>query len=1181
MICPNCQTQNVAGAKFCMGCGSPLASGCPNCGYVNLPGARFCSDCGNPLGNGSAARATVTPFQPPAIATPARVGPIDAAQRRLVSVMFADLVGFTPFAEERDSEQVRDTLTRYFDIARDIVQRYGGTIEKFIGDAVMAVWGAPTAQEDDAERAVRAAMELIGAVPSLGDGIQARAGVLTGEATVTLGATNQGMVAGDIVNTASRLQSVAPPGSVLVGEATHHAASAAIAFEPAGDQVLKGKQAPVPAWRAMRVVAERGGRNRSDSLEAPFVGRDEEMRLLKDLFHATGREKRLRVVSIIGPAGIGKSRLAREFSLYIDGLVEAVYWHSGRSPAYGQGITFWALGEMVRERAGLAELDDEETTRTKIAQSVAQWVTDANERDWITRALLTLLGIETDMAADQLFSAWRTFFERIAANGPVCLVFEDMHFADPGLLDFIDHLLEWSRGVPIYIVTLARPDLLERRPSWGAGKRNFFSMSLEPLPEADMRSLLAGLVPGLPDKAAATIVARADGIPLYAVETVRTLVADGRLVEKDGIYVPQGDLTTLAVPDTLTALIAARLDRLDEIDRRIVYDAAVLGQSFTEDALAALAAVPVTDLDVRLAGLVRRELLRHELDPRSPERGQYAFVQALIREVAYNTLSKKDRKKLHLAAARYFEAMGSDELAGALASHYLAAHANAGEDAESDALGGQARIALKAAAARATALGAYDQAVTFLEQALTVTADPAEQADLLGQAARASETAARYDHAVELSRRALELRRTLGDPSGIARATVDLADNLRARYDTTAAVQLLEPAIKELGDAIPSEVAAELKVSLARVLTRDSNEQRRVIELADSVLEGAERRDQSFVVARALLAKSSALVGLGRRREGMGLLQVVRDIATEHGLTGILIAATANLAGSVGEVDLSKSLELFAEAEALGRRTGHRNTLLNAIGNIGYTAFVAGEWDYGLAKLEAVLADDLELRDRIFISTNALSIRASRGEPIEAELAALRDSVVGDNETLLSFITDPTGNAALAAGDLGLAQSSFESVISFDSSTGPEFYYRAGRPALWAGNLEEARRLADAAEEAGGFGPLIAARRQTLRAGIAALEGRTADALALYRDALRNWRSVHAGWDEALTGIDMAMLLDPAEPEVAAAIKSTRETLARLGAKPYLARLDAAVARERDGELARPAGRRNEVAVSD
>ncbi len=301
------------------------------------------------------------------------------AERRLVSVLFADLVGFTPFAAERDAEEVRETLTRYFELASGVIGQYGGTVEKFIGDAVMAVWGAPTAHEDDAERAVRAALELVDAVRSLGPTIQARAGVLTGEAAVTIGATNQGMVAGDIVNTAARLQSAAAPGVVLVGETTQRAASGSIVFEAAGDQSLKGKAAPVPAWRAVRVVAERGGRNRSDTLEAPFVGRDEELRLLKDLFQATSREGRPRLVSVIGPAGIGKTRLAWEFLKYVDGLVERVWWHAGRSPAYGDGITFWALGEMIRGRAGLVETDDEATTRARIAASVREHVPDPDE----------------------------------------------------------------------------------------------------------------------------------------------------------------------------------------------------------------------------------------------------------------------------------------------------------------------------------------------------------------------------------------------------------------------------------------------------------------------------------------------------------------------------------------------------------------------------------------------------------------------------------------------------------------------------------------------------------------------------------------------------------------------------------------------------------------------------------
>ena len=624
-----------------------------------------------------------------------RLPPEPSAERRVVSVLFADLVGFTSFAEARDAEDVRETLTRYFDLASEVIAQHGGIVEKFIGDAVMAVWGAPVAREDDAERAVRAALELVDAVKGLGAGIQARAGVLTGEAAVTIGATNQGMVAGDVVNTASRLQSMAMPGTVLVGEVTQRSASGAIVFEDAGEHVLKGKDAPVRAWRAVRIVAQVGGRNRSDALEAPFVGRDEELRQLKDLFQATGRERRPRLVSVIGPGGIGKSRLAWEFLKHLDGLVDRVWWHAGRSPAYGEGITFWALGEMIRGRAGLIEADDEATSRARIAATVREHVTDPAEAAWIEPALLALLGLDARVGPEQLFAAWRTFFERLAMTSPVVMVFEDFHHADQGLLDFVDHLMEWSRGVPITVVTLARPELLDRRPDWGAGKRAFTSIYLDPLSSAEMAELLAGLVPGLPSGAIASIVARADGIPLYAVETVRMLLSQGRLVVESGTYRPVGDLDDVAVPETLTALITSRLDALDPADRALLEDAAVLGQSFGPAGLSAVSGVAEADLEPRLRTLVRRELLIHDLDPRSPERGQYAFVQALIREVAYNTLSKRDRKSRHLAAARYFETLDTEELAGGLAGHYLAAQRLASDPAEAGALAAQARVALR------------------------------------------------------------------------------------------------------------------------------------------------------------------------------------------------------------------------------------------------------------------------------------------------------------------------------------------------------------------------------------------------------------------------------------------------------------------------------------------------------
>ncbi|MGZ6269449.1 MAG: adenylate/guanylate cyclase domain-containing protein, partial [Candidatus Limnocylindrales bacterium] len=884
MTCSACGTENPGGSKFCSGCGAPLAAVCPSCGTANLAGSRFCNECGSaivPAARGAAA--------PDSAARP-------LAERRLVSILFADLVGFTPFAEERDAEDVRETLSRYFELARDVIERYGGSVEKFIGDAVMAVWGAPVAREDDAERAVRAAIELVDAVGALGQGIAARAGVLTGEAAVTLGATGQGMVAGDIVNTASRLQSVAPPGTVLVGDSTQRAASKAIMFEKAGEQTLKGKAAPVPAWRALRVVAEVGGRNRAETLEAPFVGRSDELRLLKDLFHATGREKRARLVSVIGPAGIGKTRLAWEFLKYVDGLVEPVWWHAGRSPAYGDGISFWALGEMVRRRCGLLEADDEPTTRQKVEATLAEHVLDADERRWIEPALLALLGLESAIASEQLFGAWRTFFERLAATAPVVMVFEDFHFADAGLLDFVDHLLDWSKGAPIYVVTLARPELLEKRPDWGAGKRSFISLHLEPLPDSAMRELLAGLVPGLPEAAARAIVARADGVPLYAVETVRMLLADGRLVRDGEVHRPAGDLTRLAVPETLTEVIAARLDGLEAVDRGLLLDAAVLGQSFTVAGLAAVSRVGETDLEPRLRALVRRELLTLQADPRSPERGQYAFVQALIREVAYNTLARRDRKTRHLAAARFFESLGSEELAGALATHYVAAYHNAGEGPEADALGAQARIALRAAAERAISLGSLGQAVAFLDQAREVTKDEAELAELLERAGSAASDGGLGEVAEDRLRRAVELRRALGDPDGIAGATARLGETLISGLRPEAALAVLEPAAAELlgqepGSAHPagphsadSPGVGPGGVALLAQLSRAyffHEEHRRAIEVADRALAAGELLDLVPTVSDLLITRGSALANLGRSYEGLGVIKAGLDLAEQ------------------------------------------------------------------------------------------------------------------------------------------------------------------------------------------------------------------------------------------------------------------------------------------------------------
>jgi class 3 adenylate cyclase len=1169
VICSTCGNENRPGAKFCSECATPLAAPCPNCGTANPAAAKFCSECATPLVPGArpagapatGAPATVAAGKAEDAARQADSADSAVAERRLVTILFTDLVGFTTFAEGRDSEEVRETLSRYFEMASELIGRYGGTVEKFIGDAVMAVWGAPVAREDDAERAVRAGLELVVAVRTLGPGIQARCGVLTGEAAVTIGATNQGMVAGDIVNTAARLQSAAQPGSVLVGEATQRATSGSIVFEEAGEQVLKGKASPVPAWRALRVVAERGGRNRSDTLEAPFVGRDEELRQIKDLFHASARERKPRLVSVIGPAGIGKTRLAWEFLKYVDGLLDLAWWHAGRSPAYGDGISFWALGEMVRARAGLLETDDEATSREKLRAMVAEHVPDPDERSWIEPALLALLGLGGSTGSAELFAAWRTFFERLAMSAPVIMVFEDLHHADSGLLDFIDHLMEWSRGVPIAVITLSRPELLERRADWGAGKRTFASLYLEPLPPEAMRELLAGLVPGLATAAVEAIVARADGIPLYAVETVRMLLAQGKVVADGDAYRPTGELGDLAVPESLTALIAARLDGLDPTDRVLVEDAAVLGQSFTLAGLSAVSGIDRGELEPRLLSLVRRELLVLDADPRSPERGQYRFVQALIREVAYNTLARKDRKGRHLAAARFFESLGSDELAGGLAGHYLAAQRLAADEEEGKALAAQARIALRGAAERAASLGSYDQARIFLEQALDVTSEPADRADLHERASLAALEGLDREHVLRHASSAEIERRKAGDREAIATAAAShAAAVLVVNGDPAAALEMGKRLWEEFSDLEQTQAGVDIMSALSRAYTA-LDDHAHAIAWLERFLPIAERLGDLPSIARGIQRRGVSLLVSGRPREGLILLHGVHQLALANDVRDAELGCRVLLTFYEQWGDPAAGLALGREGLEIGRRRGSRAYGFQMVGNSAICAMRVGDWDWVAGILDEWLAMDHKADDpqwTEFHIDRAL-LAALRGQDGSADLDLAK--------SLRAGITDPQFESyelwaraagALAAGDLSSAIEHAERSVSITGYFAPLALPGAARAALWAGDGATARRLLDRMIAGNHWGPALQADQARIEAGIAALEGRTVEAVAGFRDALRAYQQIGLAFDEAAAAVDMAVVLPDAElsaPDVAAVLAGARETLTRLGARPFLERL--------------------------
>jgi class 3 adenylate cyclase/tetratricopeptide (TPR) repeat protein len=1113
MDCTNCGTTNDIGRKFCRECGARLSVQCPACGALESGGGKFCGECGMALITGGG--------QQPAIETRQEA----IAERRLVSIVFADLVGFTTLAEGRDPEVVRELLSEYYEFARDVVKNYRGTIEKFIGDAVMAVWGAPVAREDDAERAVRCALDLVATVEGLAarrgmPDLALRAAVHTGEAAVSFQQPDQGLVVGDIVNTASRLQTAAEPGTVLVGEATQRAAGRSIGFRRLPDLWLKGKREPVAAWQATHLVAVAGeAAPQLLGLEAPFVGRTEELRLLKELYQATARERHARMVSIMGHAGVGKTRLAWELQKYATGLADESRWLHGRSPAYHEGVSYWALGEIVRRVAGVAEDEGPAESRRKLVETLEREVASEDDRQWLEPRLAALLGADETPQDDrgELFAAWRTLLEQLARKSPLVLVFEDLHWADGGMLDFIESVLQWSRSFPLLVVTLARPELVERRPTWGAGLRSFTSIHLDPLDEAQMRQLLEGLAPGLPPAIVEQVVERAEGVPLYAVETVRMLLDQGVLRSSDGGFEVTESTPRVALPETLHALIASRLDALPPGERRVLQDAAVLGQTFRRDALLAIHD-NATSVDAHLASLVAKELLRMEGDPRSPERGQLAFVQSATREVAYAGLGRNDRRARHLAAADHFSGLADEESVGIVASHYLAAFQADIDHPQAPGLRQKAVEFLMAAADRARALHSYAQTLAYIEEALAITDDAARQAamrEMAGEVARAAEDT---DEAQLYLSQAMAWYREQGNVAAQARAAAVLSTALIDGKRIEQALGLITDALGEVDQDDPSAVPLMANLARTYFVRGDSAA---ALEWADRAIAAGERAGDMRSVVEALINRAGAVDGLGRPREAQALWLGAKQLAERHGASISLLRAASNLASSEAEETPQAALQTLRSAIDHAIRAGELGYVSSLRSMILHVRLALGEWDAIIAEVAALEPEALLAHEWEHLNDALAVVHAFRGD--ESAARALLARWQSDPQ---KTVTQHEADHRHALGSVAFAQGRFDKAYEEGISAAAGAMYEqdgmflAGRAALWLGDAHRLSECQEKFERGAVLVNLRLAQRATLAAGLAYLEDDDQQAVEAYREAISRWRQLENPLELALAHLE-------------------------------------------------------------
>jgi class 3 adenylate cyclase/tetratricopeptide (TPR) repeat protein len=1092
VTCLSCAYDNSDDARFCAGCGAPLGSTCAACGTLVPPGGRFCPSCGAPLPGTAPAEAPVE-------------------ERRVVSVLFADLAGFTSRSDHADPEDVRRTLMPFHAIAKEEIERFGGALDKFIGDAAMGVFGAPVAHEDDAERAVRAALAIQARASEMETPV--RAAVNTGEAVVTFATGPQvgENVAGDVVNTASRLQSVAPYGGVAVGESTYRATRRAVDYRELEPVTVKGKADPLRVWVVVAVREEAPGRADEDA--TPFVGRERERNLLRELFARTVRERALQLVTIVGEPGIGKTRLVADLRDHAIAQEEPTTWYRGRCLPYGESVTFAPLEEVIREATGVRRSDGRREAAAKLDRRLRALEPHAEDADWLRARLAPLLGLvdaEDHAVAnrEESFAAWTRFLGDEATVAPTVLVIEDLHWADPAMLDFLDQLADHLHDAPLLLVTTARPELFDVRRDWGAAKPNSSTVTLSPLTEDDMQRLLAELLVRtvLPPEAQTPLVASAGGNPLYALEFVRMLADQGAV----------SDASSIALPETIQALIAARLDALTSAQRSLLQDASVVGDPFWSGAVASMHGEE--DVTASLGELRRRGLIRRTSSQTMSGEDEYAFAHGLIRDVAYGRIPRAGRALRHLAVARWLEGTAGDRLddrAELLAYHTteaLALSIAAGASDDVPRLTRDARRFLLLAGQRQTPID-VPQAATYYRRALELTpaGDP-QRPTLLRKGTELAWRAGKVDvdEAIRSYREAMDEALANGDQHEAAYCMRRLYFQMGFRGDTGSARKVLDRGIGLLErlDGEPPELLAELYACRAE----------------DEMFSGR-TKDSLEWADRALALPHSASVDMmalhirGNGRCELGDLDGMDDLwdalhRAEASGNGVDLAQSYSyLSEWVGlQEGPSRSLEMNrAQIEACDVR-GMAGQAMWSTAESLWMLYDAGRWDEALARAEGAIEWATQQEDSqvgtvgLTYSARILAHRGTvdlAGELVERYLHTARQ--IGDLQILSPALVTAAVVAWMNRDDPTAAGYLHE----FDDATrdGPTEYRELQLPEA----VRICRTLADPrfAEVLAGARPVVVARTRnamlSVRALLAEMRGDLAGATAGFREAAEAW----------------------------------------------------------------------------